>query len=87
MELDAGPCHVYVPRVTPPPRPPLHRLLGFFNRKVIFAAYTQAGSDVTGPSSSSGLGSSLAPEILLRLPVVLGEMEEVWSQQTQRPVG
>lgn len=43
-----------------------------------------AGSDVTSVSSSSGLGSSLAPEILLSLPVVLGEVEEVWSQQMRR---
>lgn len=42
------------------------------------------GSDVTSVSSSSGLGSSLAPEILLSFPVVLGEVEEVWSQQTWR---
>lgn len=40
----------------------------------------QAGSDVTGPSSSSVPGSSLAPQILLSFPVVLSEMEELWCQ-------
>lgn len=45
---------------------------------------TWVGSDVTSVSSSSGLGSSLAPEILLSFPVVLVEVEEVWSQQRQR---
>lgn len=50
----------------------------------LFLAQTGAGSDVTSASSSSGLGSSLAPEILLSFPVVLGEVEEVWSQPTWR---
>lgn len=45
---------------------------------------TRIGSDVTSASSSSGLGSSLASEILLSFPVVLGEVEEAWSQQTSR---
>lgn len=44
----------------------------------------RVASDVTSVSSSSGPGSSLAPEILLSFPVVLGEVEEVWSQATQR---
>lgn len=48
----------------------------------LFLAQTGVGSDVTSASSSSGLGSSLAPEILLSFPVVLGGVEEVWSQPT-----
>lgn len=44
----------------------------------------RVGSDVTSVSSSSGLGSSLAPEILLSFPVVLREVEEVWSHPTRR---
>lgn len=45
---------------------------------------TRVGSDVTSVSSSSGLRSSVAPEILLSFPVVLREVEEVWSQLTRR---
>lgn len=46
--------------------------------------FWRVGSDVRSVSSSSGPGSSLAPEILLSFPVVLGEVEKVWSQLTRR---
>lgn len=44
----------------------------------------RVGSDVTSVSSSSGLRSGLAPEILWLFPVVLCEVEEVWSQPMMR---
>lgn len=59
------------------------RVAGFLRQESYFWL-TWVGSDVTSVSSSSGLGSSLAPEILRSFPVVLGEVEEVWSQQTWR---
>lgn len=42
VQLNTHPCHVYVLWMTFPLRPPLHRLLLFFSRKVIFAAYRLA---------------------------------------------
>lgn len=60
-----------------------HRVASFLGQESYFWL-TWVGSDVTSVSSSSGLRSSLAPEILLSFPVVLVEVEEVWSQQRQR---
>lgn len=69
----------------PPPSPPGARFhsgaAGFLGEERYFWR-RRAGSDVTRVSSSSGLGSSLAPEILPSLPVVLGEVEEVWGRLT-----
>lgn len=59
------------------------RAAGFLGQEGYFWL-TRVGSDVTSVSSSSGPGSSLDPEILLSFPVVLGEVEEVWRQQTRR---
>lgn len=79
------PWRVYVETVTSPPPPGVTSAPpgGFSDRKVIFCR-AQAGSDVTGPSSSSGPGSSLAPEILRSFPVVLAAMEKGRGQQGGR---
>lgn len=53
--------------------------VGFLQQESYFCC-TRAGSDVTAPSSSSGPGSSLDPEILRSFPVVLGDMGEVRSR-------
>lgn len=56
---------VFVYNTWPPPTPGWQALTGgvFSDRKVIFGP-RRVGSDVTSASSSSGLGSSLDPEIL-----------------------